>query len=228
MKKTELEAWLTAVARGERPVAEAMAALSGIPTASLGFADVDQARSVRCGFPEVVFGAGKTPEQVRDIATEIVRAHGRLLATRLEPEALASLADAFPDGDAHADAALFRLDRSPAPPIGAVSVLSAGTSDQRVAEEAVHTAEAMGAAVTRVYDVGVAGVHRLFDRRADFIEANALVVVAGMEGRCPRSWAGSWTVPSSPSRRASDTAPPWAGSRRSSACSRAVRPGSRS
>ncbi len=153
-------------------------------------ATVDAAREARCGYPEVVFCAAKTTEEVVAIASTILATSSRVLLTRVTDEQVAALSRTFPDGDVHRRARVFHVDREPADPIGAVSVISAGTSDAPVAEEAAVTASALGAAVDRIADVGVAGVHRVLSRRDRFTHANAIVVVAGMEGALPSLVAG--------------------------------------
>lgn len=151
------------------------------------FAKVDLHRRARCGFPEVVFGQGKTPEQVVAILAKL-RDHGQGgLATRLSPESLALLIATFPDGQANAVARTFRIPQpdDPGPKLGKVGILTAGTSDLPVAEEARVTAEAWNCEVTLMADVGVAGLHRLLSRLDALRGADCLVVAAGMEGALP-------------------------------------------
>jgi NCAIR mutase (PurE)-related protein len=169
---------------------------SRAPVENLGFARVDHDREERCGFPEVVFGQGKTPEQVVAIARAIVARSGRLLATRLAPEAAAALAREFP-GARHEDAARCVVVRDgPAPKgAGCVLVVSGGTSDLPVAEEARVTAEATGSLVETVYDAGVAGIHRILASAERLREANCVVVVAGMEGALASVVGGLCAVP---------------------------------
>jgi pyridinium-3,5-biscarboxylic acid mononucleotide synthase len=152
-----------------------------------GFATVDLHRHVRCGFPEVIFGQGKTTEQVVAILGSMARHNLGGLATRISAETGAALKAAFPEGEHNSVARTFRL-RGPddsGPKLGRVVVVTAGTSDLPVAEEARVTAEAWGCDVQLVVDVGVAGIHRLFNRLNSFSGADVIVVVAGMEGALP-------------------------------------------
>jgi NCAIR mutase (PurE)-related protein len=152
-----------------------------------GVATVDLHRRVRCGFPEVIFGQGKTPDHIVRII-HVLRDRGEsVLATRLAPEAATRLQQEFPDGHYNALGRTFQLAPSvdPGPKIGKVVVVTAGTSDLPVAEEAKVTAEAWNCNVELVADVGVAGIHRLFHRLSSMQGADAIVVVAGMEGALP-------------------------------------------
>jgi NCAIR mutase (PurE)-related protein len=188
MDSHELTRLLEAVRLGTIPIADAAHRLR---TPALeetgGFATVDLHRRVRCGFPEVIFGQGKTTEQVVAILGTMARHGLGGLATRISPETGAALKAAFPDGEHNPIARTFRL-RGPDDPeekLGRVAVVTAGTSDLPVAEEARVTAEAWGCEVSLVVDVGVAGIHRLFNRLNSFSGADAIVVVAGMEGALP-------------------------------------------
>jgi hypothetical protein len=177
---------LREVAEGAATPEAALDRLKGFPAWDLPAATVDHHRSLRCGFPEVVFGEGKSEEQILDISARIVAAGEALLVTRIGKDLGARLEARFPEGAYHEPGRLFRRrGRDPLPPAGRVGVLSAGTSDQPVAEEAACTAEALGAPVERVRDVGVAGIHRLLRHERLLREASALVVVAGMEGALP-------------------------------------------
>ena len=152
-----------------------------------GFAKVDLHRRVRCGYPEVIFGQGKTAEQIEKIL-EILLAHDQGgLVTRLAPDAAEHLKRVFPAGEHNPVARTFRLlgPEDPGPKLGRVIVVTAGTSDLPVAEEARVTADAWNCDVTLVADVGVAGLHRLLNQLPTFNGADALVVVAGMEGALP-------------------------------------------
>lgn len=138
---------------------------------------------------------GKTPEQIAAIGARLVQASGRLLVTRLTPEGFAALNEAVPDAVYHASARAATVERNPRPLLPGVMVLCAGTSDLPVAEEAAITARMMGHAAAVTSDVGVAGIHRLFDHLPQLREANAIVVVAGMEGALPSVVAGLVRVP---------------------------------
>ena len=153
------------------------------PFEDLGFARVDHHRAIRQGVPEVVFGAGKTPEQVADIAARIVAADQTLLVTRTDAAAFDAVRRRVGDAAFHPEAGIIcrTLGREPTGR-GTVLVVSGGTADQRVAEEAAVTAGVMGNRVERLNDVGVAGLHRLLSAHARLEEARVIVVVAGMEG----------------------------------------------
>jgi hypothetical protein len=177
---------LDSVARGEMRPAEALERLRGFPSQVLGEATVDSQRSLRSGFPEVIFGAGKTADQVLAIAESLAAAGEPILVTRVTSEAAERLMRRFPDGRHSAIARTYsRPGAAVLPPAATVAVICAGTSDLPVAEEAAETATALGAPVERVRDAGVAGLHRLLRHEALLREAAALVVVAGMEGALP-------------------------------------------
>jgi NCAIR mutase (PurE)-related protein len=187
MDRDRLVELLDAVQRGACPVDEALERLRGLPYEDLGFARLDHHRGLRNGFPEVIFGQGKTPEQIVAIAERLAAANDTVLVTRLEPDAAARLVAEVPGFEHHA---LPRLALRRARPIeprgdGVVLVVSAGTADLPVAEEAALTAEVMGNRVERLYDVGVSGLHRLLDERRRLWDAAVLIVVAGMEGALP-------------------------------------------
>jgi NCAIR mutase (PurE)-related protein len=186
---------LTELREGRLSVEEALGSLRDLPYEDLGFAKVDHHRELREGFPEVVLGTGKTPEQVAVITERLAARSGRVLVTRVTPEQFAAVAAQTPDAVYHRDARVITVERSERPRIPGVMVLCAGTADQPVSEEAALTAEMMGNAVERHYDVGVAGIHRLLDRVELLRRARALVVVAGMEGALPSVVAGLVSTP---------------------------------
>jgi len=166
-------------------------AFQAAPVADLGFAQVDTHRALRRGFPEVIFGAGKTPEQVLKIATKLVQLEQRVLVTRVTEAHARALRRKFKDTVYHEVARCLTIDRRPLPKRpGAIAVVCAGTSDLPVADEAVVTAEIMGNRTERISDVGVAGVHRLLGRLESIQSANVVIVVAGMEGALPSVVAG--------------------------------------
>ncbi len=168
-----------------------LAALSKEPVTDLGFAQVDQHRALRQGFPEVIFGSGKTPVQVMKIAGKILKQSDRVLITRITGDHFKVLKKKFKKAIHHQAARCVVIEKKKTKPRGgSIAILSAGTSDQPVAEEAAITAETMGNNVQRLYDVGVAGLHRLLARAEDFREANVIIVVAGMEGALPSVVAG--------------------------------------
>ncbi len=162
----------------------------------LGFARVDHQRSLRQGFPEVIFGQGKTPVQVAAIAERIVAAGHNLLVTRTTAEAHAAVVERVPAAAFHALARTITLHAAETPQgRGTIVVAAAGTSDLPVAEEAAISAEIMGNTVDRIYDVGVAGLHRLLAEHARLIAAHVVIVVAGMEGALPSVVGGLIKAP---------------------------------
>ncbi len=200
MNPSQLRTLLVAVSTGALDAAEAerdlLAALRARPFEDLGFARVDHHRAVRQGFPEVVLGLGKTPAQIASIAKEIVRRGSTLLVTRATPLAFAAVQAELPTATYYTDAAIIALrQQDVAPGHGRVLVVAAGTSDLPVAEEAACTAELMGNDVGRLYDVGVAGLHRLLVERAQLDAARVIIVVAGMEGALPSVVSGLVSVP---------------------------------
>jgi NCAIR mutase (PurE)-related protein len=166
-------------------------AFQAAPLADLGFAQVDMHRGLRRGFPEVIFGAGKTAEQVVRIAARLFEGERRVLITRVTPEQVRALRKKFKRAVHHQLARCVTLEEKPLPKRpGTIAVVSAGTSDLPVAEEAAVTAEIMGNRVVRLADVGVSGLHRLLGRLEIVQQANVLIVVAGMEGALPSVVAG--------------------------------------
>ena len=166
-----------------------------LPYENLGFARVDHHRSLRDGFPEVILGLGKTPEQITAIAGRLLARNDRLLVTRASPEAFAAVGEIASDACYHESARVITVNRSTGCQRPGVSVLCAGTADLPVAEEAALTAEIIGSGVERIYDVGVAGLHRLLDALPRLHAARVLVVVAGMEGALPSVVAGLVSQP---------------------------------
>jgi hypothetical protein len=170
--------------------------LRRLPYEDLGFARVDHHRHLRQGFPEVVYGQGKTPEQIAAIVAKLLE-HGSLaLVTRTDETAFAAVKDVADDAVFHPQARMITVNRSiEVKQEGLIAVVSAGTADIPVAEEAAITAEMIGNRICRIYDVGVAGIHRLFSVRDQLVEARALVCVAGMEGALPSVVAGLVAAP---------------------------------
>ena len=166
------------------------------PYEDLGFARVDHHRSLRQGFPEVILGLGKTPAQIAAIAAEIVARGSTLLVTRASEAAYQAVRAKVPAASYFADAGLITLPQQDVTPgNGTIIVAAAGTSDLPIAEEAARTAELMGNDVTRLYDVGVAGLHRLLGERERLNAARVIIVVAGMEGALPSVVAGLVSAP---------------------------------
>jgi pyridinium-3,5-biscarboxylic acid mononucleotide synthase len=183
MNETDIQKLLHAVADHSTSVAEAVALLRRLPVESLGFATLDHHRTLRCGFPEVIYGEGKTPAQLSAIFARLAERGTNVLATRATGEKYDVVAKDFPGAEYHelARAITLRQEHPPARR-GSVAVVCAGTSDLPVAEEARVTADIMGQEVTTHYDVGVAGLHRLLAASEALQVADAIVVVAGMEG----------------------------------------------
>ncbi|MDJ0782872.1 MAG: nickel pincer cofactor biosynthesis protein LarB [Desulfosarcinaceae bacterium] len=192
MDQARLKKLLDAVADGRTPVADAVQTLTSLPSEDIDFAHIDHHRSLRKGFPEVIYGQGKRAEQITAIMTAMARQEGVILVTRVAPEKADAILTAFPDAQYDTDARMLVYERHPMPAAGrgTILVLSAGTSDIPVAREAYLTAKTMGHSVTAINDVGVAGIHRLFAHKAEIEAATVLVVVAGMEGALPSVVAG--------------------------------------
>jgi pyridinium-3,5-biscarboxylic acid mononucleotide synthase len=170
-------------------------AFQSAPVTDLGFASVDSHRALRKGFPEVIFGAGKTPKQVQLIADTLLKREQRILITRITAEHARAMKQKFKDAVHHELARCITIERTPSKKRGNIAVVCAGTSDLPVAEEAAITAEIMGNNVVRVNDVGVAGLHRLLGKLETIHRANVVVVVAGMEGALPSVVAGLVSKP---------------------------------
>jgi hypothetical protein len=196
LSPSELDALLQAVRDGQVSPADARARLAGFGSEELGFATIDHARALRTGWPEVIFGGGKSPEQVAAIAERIAARGHNVLVTRTTAETYRVVAVRVPGAVHHESARCITVEVAPVTPLaGRVAVVCAGTSDVPVADEAAVTASFEGAAVTRIYDVGVAGIHRLLGRAADLRDADVVVVVAGMEGALPSVVAGLIAAP---------------------------------
>lgn len=184
-----LRTLLEQVKAGETPVEKALDDLRSLPYEDLGFAKLDHHRALRNGFPEVIYCPGKTIEQIVAIAERLAARSSRVLASRASQEAADATLARFPNAVYHAQARMLVIpgvellpSEVPVRPAGTVLIVSAGTADLPVAEEAAITAETMGSPVERLYDVGVAGIHRLLGNQERLFAANVLVVVAGMEG----------------------------------------------
>jgi len=195
MRPADLRALLGRVRRGAVSTREAARAIEAAPMERLEFATLDHQRALRTGFPEVVFGQGKSPEQIVGIARRLVARHRVVLATRVDAASRAAMAAEFPDAEVHERARVVivrrkrrrvtRARNGKAKPGGGVLVICAGTADLPVAEEALLTARVMGSEAELISDVGVAGLHRLLAHRERLRGARVLVVVAGLEGALP-------------------------------------------
>jgi NCAIR mutase (PurE)-related protein len=198
---SDLRDLLERVARGDAPVEAAFDRLRDLPFAEVSVggdtvANIDHHRELRTGFPEVVFCEGKSPSQVRAIAREVLDKGGVLLGTRASASHFQVVAQIASDARFFEDARILLVDRrEERPSEGHIVIASAGTADFPVAEEAAITAEVMGNRVTRLYDVGVAGVHRVLASRDVLAEARVVIAVAGMEGALPSVVGGLVSVP---------------------------------
>jgi hypothetical protein len=180
----QLKQLLEAVAAGERSPADALRDLAELPYADLGFAKLDFHRELRNGLPEAVYAEGKRPADLNAIAERMISAHGKVLVTRVSPEAAATLLADHPEATYHERARILTFGQGEPLP-GAIAVLAAGTSDLGVAEEAAVCLSWFGHEVERCYDVGVAGLHRLLGNLPAIRRANVVVAVAGMDGALP-------------------------------------------
>jgi NCAIR mutase (PurE)-related protein len=192
MDKKVLKHLLEEVQAGRLPVATALDRLRTLPFEDLGFARVDHHRQLRQSFPEVVFAAGKSLDQIKGILTSLSARSDHILVTRLTPDMAAALTPDFPGARYYPDSQAWTFSQGEIPDRGRglILVISAGTSDIPVSEEALVTAQIMGHRAKALYDVGVAGLHRLLAHQALLAEATCFIVVAGMEGALPSVVAG--------------------------------------
>jgi hypothetical protein len=197
MEENHIRELLEGVQRGTLRVEEALTRLRSLPFEAVGnFAHIDQHRALRCGFPEVVFGQGKTPDQVVQIVNRLAEQNDRVLVTRVSAEMRAAIGDQLPEAVYHPLPRLLIIDRSSGvEKLPGIVVATGGTADVPVAEEAALTAELMGNQVERIYDVGVAGLHRLISRLDKLQSARVVVAVAGMEGALPSVVGGLVSAP---------------------------------
>ena len=196
MNAKVLKQLFTDVRRGELSPDEAVEKLRHLPFEDLGFANVDHHRALRAGMPEVIFGPGKTPQHFADIFVRLAKHGNNVLATRVSAEQVKAVRRKLRKAEHHELARAITLTQDDTQyGKGKIAVVSAGTSDIPVAEEALVTAEIMGNEVQHVYDVGVAGIHRLLARRDLLTEARVIIVCAGMEGALPSVVGGLVGVP---------------------------------
>ncbi len=182
MDADRLRELLVQLKSGMMDVESVVHRLKGLPFEDLGFAKIDSHRSIRTGVPEVIFCQGKTIEQIKTIVRSISQHHHNILATRANQEVYDGIRKVTDNCRYHEPARIVVVNPFPIEQMGNIAVVSAGTSDLPVAEEAAVTAEVLGSRVRRIYDVGVAGIHRLLDSCDALFQANVAVVVAGMEG----------------------------------------------
>jgi len=197
MDPRRIEELLERVRQGEVSVEQALEVLQKLPFRDLGYATVDHHRALRQGMPEVIFGEGKTGEQIAGIAEEMVRVGTNVLVTRIDAEKAAIVSQRVPGFRFSPLARTGSVELSPPAkrPCGPVAVVTAGTSDNAVAEEATETLHALGLESMRIYDIGVAGIHRLLHRVDDLRKASAAIVCAGMEGALPSVVGGMLSAP---------------------------------
>jgi len=188
---------LQRVSNGEVKVDKAAQRLKHLAYEDIDFAHIDHHRSLRKGFPEVIFGEGKTAEQIQGILARMIAHEDTVLVTRVDPEKAELICQRQPEAVYHPDARIILCEKQPAEITGkgTVLIVSAGTSDIPIAREAMLTARAMGNRVQTVFDIGVAGIHRLMGHREMIAEAAVLIVVAGMEGALPSVVAGMTASP---------------------------------
>lgn len=196
MTRDTILALLKQVEKGSVSSAEALEKLSHLPFEDAGFAKIDHHRSLRLGLPEVIYAAGKTPEQVAEIFARMALAGGDVIATRASVGAWDAVKQMVPEAEYHTEARIIGLRQTGAPSdAGPLAVLCAGTSDIPVAEEAAVAAEYLGVKVERIYDVGVAGLHRLLAQSETLKASRAVIVCAGMEGALPSVVGGLVAAP---------------------------------
>jgi pyridinium-3,5-biscarboxylic acid mononucleotide synthase len=196
MDRDQLITLLEQVRQGALDIDAALERLKHMPFENIGYANIDHHRAIRTGMPEVIFGKGKSPEEITGIATRLLERSANVLATRVTPAAYELLRAAFPEAEYFPRSGALRVwrDREPRGK-GPLAVVCAGTTDLPVAEEAAVTAEIMGNDVRQVADVGVAGIHRLFGHMDVIRQARVIVVCAGMEGALPSAVGGLVSCP---------------------------------
>lgn len=197
MREDKIKELLKSVKNGEIDLDDALGTLKQLPFKDLEFVSIDSHRELRQGFPEVIYGEGKDVEKISAIITEMIKTDQNILITRLDAEKAAILCKGFKKAEYFADARVLRIlsHEISTKGKGTVLVISAGTSDVPVAEEAYLTAEIMGNRVEKLYDVGVAGLHRLLASHDKLIKASVIIAVAGMEGALPSVIGGLVSAP---------------------------------
>lgn len=183
MNAKEIENLLNDVKKGETTVDEALVILKNFPYTDLGFARIDHHRELRTGYPEIIYCAGKSVDQVREIFRVMAEKESNVIGTRANLEMYESVKSISPEAVFYPMARIISLQtKKPVTPETRIAIISAGTSDMPVAEEAAITAELLGNNVLRIYDAGVAGIHRLVDKLPEIRDCRVIVVIAGMEG----------------------------------------------
>ncbi len=195
MPSDALRELLRSFSRNDIELETVIERLQNFALEDVGFAKIDHHRSLRTGYPEVIYGEGKTPSQISDIFERLSRRHPTVLCTRASAEAARAVQQKIPEAVYHQSPRLIEWQKNPIEGIGCVAVACAGTSDLPVAEEAALVLEAFGSRVERIYDAGVAGLHRLLAQTPVLRRANCVVAVAGMEGAMPSVIGGLVDVP---------------------------------
>ncbi len=196
MKKSEISEILASHADGNISTDDATAAIRNLSYEDIGYARIDHSRADRQGFPEVIFGEGKTNEQILGIFEKLIARSPNVLITRTNAEIYGEIRNIYSESEWHERAKIIRVRRETTElGVGEISVVTAGTSDIPVAEEAALTAETMGNSVKRIWDAGVAGIHRLLSEREILQNSRVVIVVAGMEGALPSVVGGLVKVP---------------------------------
>ncbi len=195
MNKDRLRKILQELADQKLSVDEAMDALKILPFQDLGYAKLDSHRALRDNFPEVIYCPGKTPQEVAELISHLHQARQNVIATRAEAEIYDAVVRVVPQAQYDERSRMITVVNNPVSGLGTVAVITAGTADIPVAEEAARSLEVMGATVNRIFDVGVAGIHRLLDRIGELNQAQVLVVVAGMDGALPSVVGGLTSRP---------------------------------
>lgn len=183
MTKKEIEDLLIDVKEGRKSIEEALEVLKNFPYTDLGFAKIDHHREMRTGYPEIIYCSGKTIDQVKEIFRVMSLNENNIIGTRANPEMYEAVKNILPDAIYYSEAKIISLQKKkPKAPESKIAVITAGTSDIPVAEEAAVTAELLGNNVVRIYDAGVAGIHRLVDKLPQIRSCRVVIVIAGMEG----------------------------------------------
>jgi len=196
MTRKDIENLLKEVKTGDKSVEEALEILKNFPYADLGFARIDHHREMRTGYPEIIYCAGKTVEQVAAIFGVMYQRENNVIGTRADRKMFDAVRKVVPVAVFHPEARIISVQKKkPSPPESKIAVITAGTSDIPVAEEAAVTAELLGNRVIRIYDAGVAGIHRLVDKLPEIRTCRVIIVIAGMEGALASVVGGLVDIP---------------------------------
>jgi NCAIR mutase (PurE)-related protein len=194
MDKSKIKKLLEEVKKGNKSIKEALTTLENLPFMDLGFAKIDSHRELRMGAPEAIYCMNKTTSQIMQIIKKM-KNNSNIIATRVPEESLRKIKDTYPDAKIYAEANLAFIGEFPKKTIGKAIIVTAGTSDIPIARESEITAKSMGIEVETVFDVGIAGIHRVLSIRNKLKEADIAIVIAGMEGALPSVIAGLIDTP---------------------------------